>query len=58
MHLGASGGKRPDTRFGASEADYLMIRVNEFLNDGRTDEACSTSNENAHIKVPPLRAFF
>jgi hypothetical protein len=49
MHLGAGSGKRPGGRIRASEAEHLMARADEFLNDGRADEACSTRYEYTHV---------
>jgi hypothetical protein len=48
MRLGASGGKRLGGRIGASEAENLMARADELLNDGRPDEACSSGKEYTH----------
>jgi hypothetical protein len=48
VHLGTSGGKRLGGGIGPSEAEHLMARVNEFLNDGRTNETGSTGDEYTH----------
>lgn len=32
-----------------SEAEHLMTRIEEFLNDGRADEACSTCDKDTHV---------
>jgi hypothetical protein len=54
MDLGTSGGKRPGGRIGAGEADHLMARFDEFRNDGRADETCSTSDEYTHGNPPSI----
>ena len=48
MHLGAGGDERLGARIRASKTEHLMARVDELLNDGRTDKACSTGDENTH----------
>jgi len=48
MHLGAGGCKRLRARIRASKAEHLMARADEFLNDGRTDKACSTCDKDTH----------
>jgi len=48
MHLGTSGDKRVGARFWASEAKHLMARIDEFLDDGRANEACGAGDENTH----------
>ena len=40
MHLSTSG------RIRTSEAEHLMVRLDEFLTDGRADEACRAGDEN------------
>jgi hypothetical protein len=52
MHLGTSGDKRLGPRIRASKTEHLMARVNEFLNNGRTDKACSAGDENSHLDSP------
>jgi hypothetical protein len=46
-------GSRRDKSFGrsirASEAEHLMTSLNQFSDDGRTYEACSSGDENTHI---------
>ena len=39
MSLGTSGDQRLRTLIGASEADHLMARIDEFRNDRGADEA-------------------
>jgi hypothetical protein len=51
MHLGTSGGKRLGGRIRASEGEHLMARADEFLNDGRANEACSAGDEDTHVLV-------
>jgi hypothetical protein len=50
MDLGTRRDKRAGSRIGAGEAQDLMARTDEFLHDGRSNEACGTGNENAHGK--------
>jgi hypothetical protein len=54
MHLGACGGKRTCTLIGAGKTDDLMTRMDQFLNNGRTDETRSTGNKDAHKPVSPF----
>jgi hypothetical protein len=49
MNLGTSGGKRIGGRIRASEAEDLMARMDEFLNDGKADE--TSGNKNTHILI-------
>jgi hypothetical protein len=55
MHLGPSGDKRFSSRIRASEAEYLMTRVNQLTDNSRTDETCGACNENTHF-LPPMIA--
>src|SRR5258708_17085511 len=49
MHLSPSGDKRFSSCIRASEAEYLMTRVNQLTDDSRTDETCSACKENTHF---------
>ena len=46
--LGAGGGERLGARIRASETEHLMARADELLNNGGTDKACSTGDEDTH----------
>ena len=48
MHLRPGGDKSLGARLRTSKADHLMARIDEFLHDGRADEACSASNKDTH----------
>jgi hypothetical protein len=48
MDLRTSSGKRRGCRIGASEAEHLMARLHDLLNNSRTDKACSTRDEDTH----------
>jgi hypothetical protein len=56
MHPGACGHKRLGAGFRAREAQHLMACVNELWNDGGTDKAGSSGNEDTHLLFPPLTA--
>jgi hypothetical protein len=49
MHLGARGQERLGSDLRAREAQHLVARVNELWNDGRTDKAGSSGDEDTHI---------
>ncbi len=49
VHLRSGGDKRLGTRIGACKTKHLMARVDQLLNDGRTDKSCSSCNENTHF---------
>ena len=57
MHLGARGEKRLGARIAASQSEHLMARAHEFLNNGRTDKTCSTSDEDTHLELLLLLHF-
>ena len=48
---GLAGGVR------ASEAQQLMPRADEFLNDGGTDETCSSCYKYLHRFLPGIKMF-
>ena len=48
MHLGTPGDERLGARIRASEPQHLMARIDEFLNNGRTDKAGRPGDENTH----------
>src|ERR1035438_9008590 len=48
MNIGSSGGKRRGTGIRTREAEHLMTRADEFLNDCGADEACSPSDKDTH----------
>ena len=50
--LGARCGKRLGARIRAGEAEHLMTRADEFLNDGGADKARSSSDEDTHRDSP------
>ena len=45
------GGQRLVRLNGAREAHYLVARANQFLNNGRADEARGAGDENTHVLV-------
>jgi hypothetical protein len=49
MYIGSSGGKGRCTRIRASEAEYLISRVDQLSDDCGTYEACGACDENTHI---------
>src|ERR1700730_9427236 len=49
MYFSISRGKGGGSCIRASEAQHLMTRVHEFLNDGGADEACSSGDKNMQI---------
>src|SRR5882724_5716428 len=51
MDLGASGGEGLGGGIRTSEADHIVARFDQFLNDGRADEARRTGNEDTHVLV-------
>ena len=53
MHLGTGGDERLGARIRASEAEHLMARVDELLNDGRTDKARAPVTKT-RIAISPL----
>ena len=48
MHLGPGGGERRGGRVRTGEAEHLVARGDEILNDGGTDKPSSAGNENTH----------
>ena len=48
MYLGSSGGKGRGTCIRTREAEHLMTRADEFLNDCGADEACSPGDKDTH----------
>ena len=52
MHFGAGSGKRLGGRIRASQAEHLMARADEFLNDRSSDEACGSCDEHTHGLIP------
>jgi hypothetical protein len=52
MDLGAHRGERCGAGIGAGEAEYAMAGGHQVSNDGGTDEAGGTGNENTHAKSP------
>jgi hypothetical protein len=54
MYLGTRRDERPGGRIRASQAEHLMARADEFLNDRSSDEACSASDEDPHGLVLSL----
>jgi hypothetical protein len=48
MHPRARRGKRLGTRIRTRQPYHLMARLDQFLNNCRTDKACSTGNEYTH----------
>ena len=48
MHIGSCRSERLGARIGASKAEHFVTRLQQLRDDGRTDEACSTCNENFH----------
>jgi hypothetical protein len=49
MYFSACCGKGGGSCIRASEAQHLMTRVDEFLNDGGADEACDPADKDPHI---------
>jgi hypothetical protein len=48
MHFRACRGKGGGSRIRASEAKYLVTRIDEFLNDGGADKTSSPGNKDTH----------
>jgi hypothetical protein len=48
MHLGSGGIKGLGACLRPRQSEYLMARVDQFPNNGRTDKTCSTSYEYTH----------
>ena len=48
VHFGPGGGERRGGRIRSGEAEHLVARADEFLNDGGADEACRSGDENTH----------
>jgi hypothetical protein len=51
MHLGTSGSKRLGGCIGASKAEYLVSRGDQFSDDGGADESSRAGNEDTHKKI-------
>jgi hypothetical protein len=52
MHLGVGGCKRLGGHIRSGEAEHLMIRADEFVNDGGSDEYMSFNRRNLHFNRP------
>ena len=48
MHLCTRGDKRLRPRIRASQPEHLMTRVNQLLNNSRTNKTRGTCYENTH----------
>jgi hypothetical protein len=48
LRLGAGGRKRLGARIRSSHSDHLMTRVNQIMNNGHPNKACSACYENSH----------
>ncbi len=51
MDLGPCRGDRSGSRFRASEAEYLMPRDKQFLDNSGTDEPGRTCNKDTHGEI-------
>jgi hypothetical protein len=51
MDLGSCGGNRSGSRIGASEAEHLVPRDKQFLDDGGADEPGRTCNKDTHEEI-------
>jgi hypothetical protein len=54
MYLGTGRRKRLGGRIRASQAEHLMARADEFLNDRSSDESCGAGDEDPHGLVLSL----
>jgi hypothetical protein len=52
MYIGSCGGNGRGCGLRASQGEHLMARADQFLNNGRTDKACSTCYEYTHHNSP------
>ncbi|MNY72076.1 hypothetical protein D3C86_2105510 [compost metagenome] len=52
--FGARRLQRPHAGFGAAQPQHLVAVRDQFLNDGRPDEAGRAGNENTHGSSPGI----
>ncbi len=55
VRLGTRGEKGLSARIGTGEAEHLMARADQVLNDGGADEAGGAGDEDTHERKSPVK---